>query len=199
MKRTEGLAGIATSIAVNPLPDAFVVALVPGEAAAAERLAAELRAAPKVAHVQFDAAWVKRLDAMLRLGGVAVGLLTALLAFGLVAVTFNTVRLQVLTQRDEIEVSKLIGATDAFVRRPFFYQGVLIGLAGGLAAVALVAGAMAVLNAEVGRLAATYASDFQLRLPDPADLAAILAFSSGLGWLGAFLSVSRHLSAIQPR
>ena len=199
MRRSEGLAGIAASLPSNPLPDAFVVALVPGEAAAAERLAATLRAAPKVAHVQFDAAWVKRLDAMLRLGGVAVGLLTGLLAFGLVAVTFNTVRLQILTQRDEIEVSKLIGATDAYVRRPFFYQGALIGLAGGLAALALVAGTLAILNGEVDRLAATYASDFRLRLPDPGDLAAVLVFSSGLGWLGASMSVSRHLYEIQPR
>jgi cell division transport system permease protein len=199
LRRTEGFADIATTIASNPLPDAFVVALVPGEAEAAERLAAALRAAPKVAHVQFDAVWVKRLEAILRLGGVAVGLLTALLAFGLVAVTFNTVRLQILTQRDEIEVSKLIGATDAYVRRPFYYQGALIGLAGGLAAMALVAGTLAVLNDEVGRLAATYASDFQLQLPDPGDVAAVLAFSSGLGWLGAFLSVSRHLYEIQPR
>jgi cell division transport system permease protein len=199
MKRAEGLAGIADSLASNPLPDAFVVALVPGDAEAAERLAAELRTAPKVAHVQFDAAWVKRLDAMLRLGGVAVGLLAALLAFGLVAVTFNTVRLQIVTQRDEIEVSKLIGATDAYVRRPFFYQGMLIGLAGGLAAVALVAGTVAVLNGEVARLAATYGSDFRLRLPNLGDLATVLAFSSALGWCGAFLSVSRHLAVIEPR
>jgi cell division transport system permease protein len=199
LKRTEGMGGIAGSLAANPLPDAFVVALVPGDAEAAERLAAELRAAPKVAHVQFDAAWVKRLDAMLRLGGVAVWLLAALLAFGLVAVTFNTVRLQILTQRDEIEVSKLIGATDAYVRRPFFYQGALIGLAGGLAAVALVAGIVAILNGEVGRLAATYGSDFRLRLPTLEDLASVLAFSAGLGWCGAFLSVSRHLAAIEPR
>jgi cell division transport system permease protein len=114
-------------------------------------------------------------------------------------VTFNTVRLQILTQRDEIEVSKLIGATDAYVRRPFFYQGALIGLAGGLAAVALVAGTLAVLNVEVGRLAATYGSHFRLGLPEPGDLAAVLAFSSGLGWLGAYLSVSRHLAAVQPK
>ena len=199
LKRIEGISGIAASLASNPLPDAFVVALVPGEAAAAERLAAELRGAPKVAHVQFDAAWVKRLDAMLRLGAAAVWLLAALLAFGLVAVTFNTVRLQILTQRDEIEVSKLIGATDAYVRRPFFYQGALIGLASGLAAVALVAGTVAILNGEVGRLAATYGSDFRLQLPALEDLASVLAFSSGLGWCGAFLSVSRHLAAIEPR
>jgi cell division transport system permease protein len=199
LKRTEGLAEIAAALGSNPLPDAFVVALAPGDAAAAERLAAELRAVPKVAHVQLDAAWVKRLEAMLRLGGLAVALLAALLAFGLVAVTFNTVRLQILTQRDEIAVSKLVGATDAYVRRPFFYQGALIGLAGGLAAVGLVAAIVLALNGEVARLAAAYGSDFRLRLPDWADLAAVLAFASGLGWCGAWLSVSKHLSEIEPR
>jgi cell division transport system permease protein len=199
MKRAAGLAEIAASLGANPLPDAFVVALSPGDAAAAERLAETLRAVPKVAHVQLDSAWVKRLEAILRLGGVAVGLVAILLSFGLVAVTFNTIRLQILTQRDEIEVSKLIGATDAYVRRPFYYQGTLIGLAGGLAALGVVAVSVAVLNGEVGRLAATYGSGFRLELPDPADLAAVLAFAGALGWCGAFLSVSRHLSEVQPK
>ena len=198
MKRAQGLAELAGSLGSNPLPDAFIVALVPGDATAAERLAADLRALPKVAHVQLDAAWVKRLEAMLRLGGVGAGLLAGLLALGLVAVTFNTVRLQILTQRDEIEVSKLIGATDAYVRRPFFYQGTLVGLVGGLAALALVAGSVGVLNGEVGRLAATYGSDFRLQLPGLGDLAAVLAFSGALGWCGAWLSVSRHLARIEP-
>jgi cell division transport system permease protein len=199
MKRAAGLAEIAASLGSNPLPDAFVVALMPSDAAAAEHLAANLRAVPKVAHVQLDSAWVKRLEALLRLGTVAVGLLAVLLAFGLVAVTFNTIRLQILTQRDEIEVSKLVGATDAYVRRPFYYQGAFVGLGGGLTALALVAGSVAVLNGEVARLAATYGSGFRLELPHLGDLAAVLAFSAALGWCGAFLSVSRHLAEIQPR
>lgn len=199
MKRAAGLAEIAASLGANPLPDAFVVALAPGDAAAAERLAETLRRVPKVAHVQLDSAWVKRLEAILRLGAVAVGLVAVLLAFGLVAVTFNTIRLQILTQREEIEVSKLVGATDAYVRRPFYYQGTLVGLAGGLAALAVVAAGVAILNGEVGRLAATYGSGFRLHLPDLGDLAAVLAFSGALGWCGAFLSVSRHLAGIQPK
>jgi cell division transport system permease protein len=128
-----------------------------------------------------------------------VAVLAALLAFGLVAVTFNTVRLQILTQRDEIEVSKLIGATDAYIRRPFFYQGALTGLAGGLAAVGIVAASVAVLNVEVARLAATYGADFRLGLPGVGDLVAVLIFAGGLGWVGAWLSVSRHLAEIEPR
>jgi cell division transport system permease protein len=199
MKRTDGLADVVASLGSNPLPDAFVVALVPGDASAAERLAATLRALPKVAQVQLDAAWVQRLESMLRLGGLAVGVLGALLAFGLVAVTFNTVRLQILTQRDEIEVSKLIGATDAYIRRPFYYQGALTGLAGGLGALGIVAASAGVLNAEVARLAATYGTDFRLELPGFGDLMAVLAFAGSLGWAGAWLSVSRHLSEIEPK
>ncbi len=199
MKRTDGLAEIVASLGSNPLPDAFVVALVPGDAVVAERLAAALRALPKVAQIQLDSAWVQRLEAALRLGSVAVAVLAALLAFGLVAVTFNTVRLQILTQRDEIEVSKLIGATDAYIRRPFFYQGALTGLAGGVAALGIVAACMAVLNVEVTHLAATYGADFRLGLPAPGDLIAVLVFASGLGWAGAWLSVSKHLSEIEPR
>jgi cell division transport system permease protein len=199
MRRTDGLAEVVASLGVNPLPDAFLVALAPGDAAGAERLAATLRALPKVARVQLDTAWVLRLAAMLRLGRAAVGVLAALLAFGLVAVTFNTVRLQILTQRDEIEVSKLIGATDAYIRRPFYYQGALTGLAGGLAALGIVTGSVEVLNVEVARVAATYGADFRLGLPGFGDLAAILAFAAWLGWSGAWLSVSRHLSAIQPK
>jgi cell division transport system permease protein len=199
MRRAAGLAEIAASLGANPLPDAFVAALVPGNAEAAERLAQNLRAVPKVAHVQLDSAWVKRLEAILRLGAVAVGLVAVLLAFGLVAVTFNTIRLQILTQRDEIEVSKLIGATDAYVRRPFYYQGALVGLAGGLAALLVITAGVGALNTEVARVAATYGSEFRLQLPDPGDLAAVLVFSAALGWCGAFLSVSRHLSEIEPR
>jgi cell division transport system permease protein len=198
MRRVEGVGEIVAALGANPLPDAFVVQLAPGSAEAAEALASALRALPKVAQVQLDSAWVRRLDSILRLGTLAVALLAGLLAFGLVAVTFNTIRLQVLTQRDEIEVSRLVGATDAYIRRPFFYHGVLLGLAGGLAALAIVAASAGLLNTEVGRLAATYRSDFRLALPPFADLAAVLGFAGVLGWCGAFLSVSIHLAEMEP-
>jgi cell division transport system permease protein len=196
LRRVDGLGELAAAVTVNPLPDAFVVQLAPGHAEAAERLAATLRALPKVEWVQFDAAWVRRLEAVLRLGAAAVALLAGLLAFGLVAVTFNTIRLQILTQRDEIEVSRLFGATDAFIRRPFFYQGALLGLAGGLAAVAIVAASAWLLDGEVARVATAYASTFRVTLPSGADLATVLGFAAILGWCGAFLSVSKHLYEI---
>ena len=87
--------------------------------------------------MQVDSAWARRLGALAGTARLAIALLAALLAFGLVAITFNTIRLQILTQRAEIEISKLIGATDAFIRRPFFYLGALQGLAGGLVALGI--------------------------------------------------------------
>jgi cell division transport system permease protein len=192
LKRDEGIRDMLATLGSNPLPDALVVHIVPGDPGAAERLAAELRQLPKVALVQLDALWLQRLAAALRLGAVAVGVLAGLLGIGMVAVTFNTIRQQILTQQAEIEVSRLLGATDPFVRRPFVYQGAAMGLAGGLVALGIVAGALYALNGEVARLAATYASDFRLELPPAADLGALLAFAGALGWVGAYLSVSRH-------
>jgi cell division transport system permease protein len=129
---------------------------------------------------------------------VALWLLTALLGFGLVAVTFNTIRLQILTQRAEIEVSKLIGATDAFIRRPFYYMGLLQGLAGGVVALGIVAAALALLNREVRRLAESYGSGFRFELLGAGDALGVVLFAGLLGLLGAQLSVARHLRAMEP-
>ena len=128
-----------------------------------------------------------------------MAVLAGLLAVGMIAVTFNTVRLQLVTQQAEIEVSRLIGATTSYIRRPFVWQGTVIGLAGGLVALGLVGGSVHVLNGEVAGLAATYGSEFRLALASAGDLAACLGFAGALGWAGAYLSVSRHLHDIQPR
>ncbi|HUL91479.1 MAG TPA: permease-like cell division protein FtsX [Burkholderiales bacterium] len=199
LKQAEGASEIAATLGSNPLPDAVIVDLAPGTTADAERLAGALRQLPKVALVQLDTLWLQRLDALLRLGGAAVVLLAGLLAVGMIAVTFNTVRLQIVTQQAEIEVSRLIGATTSYVRRPFVWQGTVIGLAGGIVALGLVGGSVHVLNGEVARLAATYGSEFRLVLPPAGDLAACLGFAAALGWAGAYLSVSKHLHEIQPR
>lgn len=199
LKEAQGASEIAATLGANPLPDAVIVDLAPGTTTEAEHLAAELRKLPKVALVQLDTLWLQRLDALLRLGGLAVAVLAGLLAVGMTAVTFNTVRLQIVTQQAEIEVSRLIGATTSYIRRPFVWQGTVIGLAGGLVAIGLVGGSVHLLNGEVARLAATYGSEFRLALPAVGDLAACLGFAGALGWAGAYLSVSRHLHEIQPR
>src|SRR5206468_13032755 len=122
---------------------------------------ADLAKLPGVAHVQADALWERRLASVARVARVGLWLLAGLLGVALVAVTFNTIRLQILTQRDEIEVSKLIGATDGFISRPFYYAGLLQGLAGGALALVLVAVTLALLNRELRTLADSYGSDFR--------------------------------------
>jgi cell division transport system permease protein len=193
LRATHELAGLLKELDRNPLPDALVLRASDPSAASLEGLAAELRALPGVEHVQLDAAWARRLAA---LGGVVrwgLAVLAALLSFGLVAITFNTIRLQILTQRDEIMVAKLIGATDAYVRRPFLYLGATQGLAGGALALAAVWIGLALLNGQVRPLAASYGSEFRLAFLEFGDSVSILAFSGILGWVGAWLSVSRHL------
>lgn len=199
LKASAGLADVIDALDRNPLPDAFVVRARDSSPETLDALAQELRHAPSVAHVQADAAWAQRLAALARLGRLAVLLLAALLAFGLVAVTFNTIRLQILTQRDEIEVSKLIGATDAFIRRPFLYLGLLQGLAGGALALGIVWSGLHLLNGEVRTLAQTYGSNFQFHFLPRGDALAVALFAAALGWLGASLSVSRYLLEIQPK
>lgn len=193
LRAAEGLADVVAALEHNPLPDAFVLRAAQADPAALDALAAALRALPGVALVQVDSAWAQRLAALGRIGRLALAVLALLLATGLVAVTFNTIRLQILTQREEIVVSQLLGATDAYVRRPFFYLGLLQGLAGGLVALAILGASLAVLNPGVRELAQTYGSAFRLEFLSGADSLSIVAFSGVLGWFGALLSVSKHL------
>jgi cell division transport system permease protein len=199
LKRSAGLSDVLANLGRNPLPDAFVVTARSNDPAVLEALHDQAQKWPKVEHVQLDAEWARRLDAALNVGRMLVTLLAVLLAVALVAVTFNTIRLQILTRRDEIEVSKLIGATNPFIRRPFLYFGILQGLAGGLAAWAIVALAVLVLNIQLADLTGLYGGVFKLDWPDSSYTMILLAFSATLGWLGAWLSVSRHLWQIEPR
>lgn len=198
LQAVDGLADIVASLGRNPLPDGYVLRPKSEDAPGLEALVRDLRALPGVAQVQVDSAWARRLAAIAGIARMGVGLLTLLLSLGMVAITFNTIRLQILTQRDEIEISKLIGATDAFIRRPYYYLGALQGLAGGLVALAIVGGSLAALNVGVAELAASYGSAFRLNFLSPGDAAASVAFSSLLGWFGAHLSVSRYLLEIEP-
>ncbi len=195
MRSIEGVEELVAALGRNPLPDAFVVT---ARATPIDALAADLARLPGVARVQADALWARRLAALAATLQLGLVLLAGLLGVGLVAVTFNTIRLQILTERDEIEVSKLIGATDAFIRRPFYYAGLLQGLAGGLVALALVAAALWLLDGQVRSLADSYGSDFRFRFLALRDAVAVVLFAGLLGWLGAQLSVSRHLREIEP-
>lgn len=197
MKASGGLADAIGVLPKNPFPDALVVTPADDAPAALEQLAATVRQWRDVAHVQVDADWARRLAALVRLAKTGMLLLAVLLGIGLLAIVFNTIRLQALTRRDEVEVSRLLGATDGFIRRPFLWHGTLLGLAGGLLAWLIVAAAILWLRLPVAELASLYGVDFMPALPGPRETAAMLGAAALLGWLGAALSIGQHLKNME--
>lgn len=194
LKRRIGAADLADGLARNPLPDAFVIEAKSDDPRVLEALRAELGGWPRVDEVALDSDWAEKLAAALGFGKTATLILATLLSFALVAVTFNTIRLQILTLREEIEVSRLIGATDPFIRRPFLYYGALQGWVGGLAAIMIVAVVFGVLDEQIQTSPNLAAADLRLRGLNFDDSALLLLFAAGLGWLGARLSVAQHLA-----
>lgn len=199
LKQKAGLEDASGGLEKNPLPDAFIVHTQNNEPAAVEQLQLELQALDGVEHAQLDAAWVKRLYSLLQIARHAVLVLAAMLGFALLAVIGNTIRLQILTQREEIEVSQLIGATDSFIRRPFLYAGSIHGLGGGIAAWLILYVTIAMFNHSIRDLATLYGSDFRLQSLDMQASLVLLITAACLGWLGSHLAVSRFLSSITQR
>jgi cell division transport system permease protein len=193
LKRSAGMAEIVNELGRNPLPDAWIVSGRDSNPAALEDLRTEAARWPKVEHAQLDTAWARKLDAALRVGRLVTFFFAGLLSVALAAVTFNTIRLQILTRREEIEVSKLIGATDGFIRRPFLYFGGFQGLAGGLTACALVTLALSALEVQLGATQLALMPDGGFRGLELGEVCAVLLGAGALGWLGAWLSVSQHL------
>lgn len=198
MKAGSGLGDVIDTLGENPLPDSFKLRLSGSSAASqVDAITEQLRALPGVDVVQVDSAWVKRLAAMLAILRLALLLLAVTLGIVVIAVVFNTIRLQVLTQKEEINVSKLLGATDNFIHRPFYYTGGLLGLCAGAVALGAVVLALQPLNGAIADFARLYASEFQLAPLGALETAGVLAISAGLGLIGAMLSVQRHLARVQ--
>jgi cell division transport system permease protein len=197
MQQSTGLAEIAGGLEQNPLPDAYVIEAKSGDPAAIERMQQEMQQWPGVEHAQLDAAWIKRLHGLLELGNKLVLVIAGLLGFALLIITGNSIRLQIATQREEIELSRLIGATDRFIRRPFLYSGTLYGIGGGLAALLILAGAVWLFNESVAELARLYASDFSLVMPTADVSLALVGGSALLGWIGSYVAVNRALADIE--
>lgn len=197
LSTTQGLADITAGLTKNPLPDAWVVRPRTGSSEELTRIADELGKLPGVTETHLDSQWAERLQAALAIGRTGVWLLAGLFAIALVAISGNAIRAQVLSRRDEILVSRLIGATNRYIRRPFLYVGALQGLLGGLAAGGVLAVAGGMLQAPVQRLSGLYGSTFQLLPPTGFEIAVVLCLTTLFGWLGAWISVARALHQIE--
>ena len=194
-----GLGEALKELPENPLPGVILVTPQKVEKSALEALRNQLAELPKVEQAQLDMVWVERLTAILRLGDRFVFGLSLLLVAALLLVIGNTIRLHIENRRNEIEVIKLVGGTDSYVRRPFLYMGALYGAGAGLLAWGLLAFGLDWLNAAVVRLAGLYGSDFALLgVPLPDGLSLLLA-ALLLGYIGAWLAVARHLNELSPR
>ncbi len=183
----------------NPLPAVLVVTPASRDAPSLDKLAAELAALPEAEFVQVDRDWLERLESILEVARRLLALLAGLLGAGVILVVGNTLRLSIEGRRAEVEIAKLFGASDAFVRRPFLYHGLFYGLAGATVACLLLAGGALYLEGPLRRLGERYAGQLTLAGPGPEHLLTLLLAGAGLGLLGAWLSVGRHLRAVEPR
>ena len=186
----------------NPLPAVFIVQPAAGfqqDLKASEALVDKLKTIALVDDVQLDMKWMQRLQAILVVGERLAFFLGLALALGVLLIVGNTIRLAIESRRDEIVVVKLVGGTDAYVRRPFLYTGLWFGFIGGLLAWILVVLGLQWISGPVEHLSTLYQSLFQLQGLGFFGLVALLCIGAGLGLIGAWLAVARHLSSIEPK
>jgi cell division transport system permease protein len=199
-RQMSGFAEALEMLPDNPLPAVILVQprLEGFSGENADALARELRALPEVESGQFDRQWVQRLFAMMAILQRAVLILAALLALAVLLIVGNTIRLAIMNRRTEIEINKLFGATDAFVRRPFLYNGIIHGVLGAVFAWLLVSGATLLLAGPVARLSDLYLGSFSLSGLSARETLGLLAAGGLLGLAGSWLAVSRHLKDMGP-
>lgn len=202
LQKKTGLNQIAESLGKNPLPDSYIIRLSDntpsGTALTAqiEQIANQIQTLPDIDKVQIDSDWTKRLAALLGVLRMGLLFLGVILGVVVIVVTFNTIRLQVLMHLDEITLSWHVGASRAYIRRPFYYMGLFLGFFSGCLALILINLSLFPFNSAIYELAQLYGSDFRLTPLNPVVSAVLLCISAALGWLGALLSVNRQLRKI---
>ncbi len=199
-KKYSGFGDAIKAMKKNPLPAVIIVTPKQNAASPASlaNLLATIKKNDRVELAQLDLKWVKRLSAFLVLAKRGVWLLAVLLGLGVVLTIGNTIRLAVTNRRSEIEITKLVGGTNAFIRRPFLYSGLIQGLLGSFGAWLLVQGGLLVIAEPMSQLTSLYASQLQIRGLDGSQTGLLLLIGASLGWLGSRLAVGRHLREINP-
>ncbi len=199
-RELSGFGDALDSLAENPLPAVLVLrpTLEQAEPAPMAQLLKQLRELKAVDQAQLDMEWIRRLNGIIEVGKRGALLLGVLLAMAILLVVGNTIRLTIFARREEIIVTKLIGATNAFIRRPFLYTGLWYGIMGALVAWLLVATFLGLLSGPVSQLSFLYSSKFQLGGLDVLTTLSLLTAGIFLGLAGSWLAVGRHLQAIEP-
>lgn len=180
----------------NPLPDAFFVQAKSADPATLEALKNSLQTIPGVEQALLNTEWAQRLSILLKLAEKVIFFIAALLAIALLVIIGNTVHMQILTQKDEIEVSNLMGATSSFIRTPFLYAGMSYGFFGGLLAILMMMGILQMFNYSVAQISSLYSSDFRLSLVNSELFLVIIVLAIFIGWLGSYIAVTRSIAAV---
>lgn len=200
-KQASGFGDALAALEDNPLPHHITVrpARDASGPAEVESLRRYFSAFPEVEIVQLDLDWVRRLHSLLDVLKRSLWVVMAVLGLGVLAVIGNTIRLEIQQRRPEIEVTKLVGGSNAFVRRPFLYTGLFYGVGGALLAAAIVSGGLAYLDQAVRELSAQYGGGFRMTGLGSQGVGVLAAVGAVLGWFGALISTGRHLRRIEPR
>lgn len=197
-KSLSGFSEMLNTLPENPLPPVIIIHPTFTDPMLLEKLQKTLQAVPEIALVQLDLEWVQRLHALLQVGEKIVWILMLFLSAAVVLIIGNTIRLAIFNRQDEIAIIKLVGGTNAFIRRPFLYTGIWYGLFGSLLAIIMVVSALMVLNNSVELLTSAYQSDFKILGLSVARGFDLLFLGTLLGWLGAAIFVYYHLKRIEP-
>ena len=198
-KASSGLEKVLDALPDNPLPHLITLSLRPGAQGALKPLLEGLGSAAEVAEAHYDLSWIARLHAFAALLGRGISALAVLLGMGVVLIVGNAIRVAIQRRREEIEVTKLCGATDVYVRRPFLYLGSAFGLGGGMVAIAILALVFGWLEAPLAELSGLYGFTLGATGLGFRHAFGVLGAALGLGWAGGWLAVTLHLRSFEPR
>lgn len=196
--QVSGFGSALSLLTDNPLPDVLLVLPKNTAAEQARQLLSRLQNERLVESGKLDIDWLTRLDAIVTLLRQAVLVIALLLLSAVLLIIGNTIRLSIMNKKDEIEVMKLVGATDAFIQRPFLYSGVWFGVFGGLLAFLIVEAMLWWLQTAISSVTSLYQSQFQLMSLGLAEFVGLMLIAITLGLAGSYLSVRRHISGIEP-
>ncbi|MCU8085572.1 permease-like cell division protein FtsX [Shewanella sp. SM23] len=203
LEEFQRLSGFGEALAYldkNPLPAVITVTPTPrySTPVGARELLTKLEREPEISFGRLDIEWLERLQAVVRLLERTVMAIAALLVLAVVLVIGNTIRLAIMNRRSEIEVMKLVGATEAFIQRPFLYTGIWYGVIGGILAWLIINLLVWYLDSALAELLGLYGSQLEMKSLTFIELLQLVGLASFLGWLGSYLSVRQHLRSIEP-